>query len=90
MEWAFVALYTILLLLGVGGNGLVVWAVVRNRNLRSTTNVLLTNLALADLLACLFCLPPNAIATVWETWFFGEALCKILGYYQVNIAKVFR
>ena len=83
-EWVFLALYLCCFLLGLGGNGLVVWAVVRNSHLRSTTNVLLTNLALADFLAVLVCMPPNFVQTIWETWFLGEAMCKVVEYYQVS------
>ena len=83
-EWVFLALYLFCFLLGLGGNGLVVWAVVRNSHLRSTTNVLLTNLALADFLAVLVCMPPNFVQTIWETWFLGEAMCKVVEYYQVS------
>ena len=83
-EWVFLVLYTCCFLLGLCGNGLVVWAVVRNSHLRSTTNVLLTNLALADFLAVLVCMPPNFVQTIWETWFLGQAMCKVVEYYQVS------
>ncbi|XP_076440841.1 orexin receptor type 2-like [Babylonia areolata] len=87
-EWTFLVLYLFCFLLGLGGNGLVVWAVVRNPHLRSTTNVLLTNLALADFLAVLFCMPPNFVQTIWETWFLGRGLCKVVEYYQVIVVLV--
>lgn len=82
-EWIFMFLYVLFFLIGVGGNALVVWAVCHNSHLRSTTNVLLTNLAIADFLAVLVCMPPNFAQTIWETWFLGSALCKIIEFYQV-------
>ncbi|KAL8561674.1 hypothetical protein ACOMHN_054972 [Nucella lapillus] len=81
-EWIYLGLYVICFVIGLGGNGLVVWAVVHNSHLRSTTNVLLTNLAVADFLAVLVCLPPNLVQTIWETWFLGEVLCKLVEYYK--------
>lgn len=83
-EWIFLAFYLVCFVVGLGGNALVVWAVCRNSHLRSTTNVLLTNLALADFLAVLVCMPPNFAQTIWETWFLGRTLCKLVEYYQVG------
>ncbi|XP_076462097.1 orexin/Hypocretin receptor type 1-like [Babylonia areolata] len=87
-EWIFLALYVFCFVLGLGGNGLVVWAVVHNSHLRSTTNVLLTNLAVADFLAVLVCMPPNFVQTIWETWFLGEVMCKVVSYYRVILIVV--
>ncbi|XP_070194161.1 orexin receptor type 2-like [Littorina saxatilis] len=88
IEWIFLVLYIGCFALGLVGNGLVVWAVVRNSHFRSTTNVLLTNLALASFLAILVCMPPNFVQTIWETWFLGEAMCKLVEYYQAIVVFV--
>ena len=42
--------YLIIFLMGVGGNVMVVWIVIRNRDMRSATNVFLLSLSIADLL----------------------------------------
>lgn len=50
-------LYTIIFLVGVIGNILVIIIVSRYRDMRNATNLLLTNLSIADLLLLIFCIP---------------------------------
>jgi hypothetical protein len=47
--------YSIILLLGITGNVLVIVIVTRYRDMRNATNLLLTNLSIADLFLLLFC-----------------------------------
>lgn len=56
--------YVILSLIGVAGNSLVITLVRRNRNLRSTTNILLAFVAVADLIS-LICFVPFAFFLVF-------------------------
>lgn len=42
------------------------------------------NLAAADLLVLVFCLPATVIQDVTKTWFFGLILCKFVNYIQVR------
>lgn len=49
--------YTIILLVGVTGNILVLIIVTKYRDMRNATNLLLTNLSVADLFFLLFCTP---------------------------------
>lgn len=59
---------------GVFGNGLVVLSVLVSRRLRNVTNIFVVNLAVADLLACLF-LPATIIAlTSPNHWPFDSQL----------------
>lgn len=51
--------------------------------LRTVTNMFIMNLAAADLLVLVFCLPATAIQDVTKTWFFGLILCKFVNYIQV-------
>lgn len=41
------------------------------------------NLAAADLLVLVFCLPATVVQDVTKTWFFGLILCKFVNYIQV-------
>ncbi|XP_068625351.1 orexin receptor type 2-like [Battus philenor] len=81
-EWALIATHGAVLAAGLAGNALVCVAVYRNRAMRTVTNYFIVNLAVADFLVLLFCLPPTVLWDVTETWFLGEALCKILLYFQ--------
>jgi hypothetical protein len=47
--------YTMILLVGVTGNILVITIVMKYRDMRNATNLLLTNLSVADLFLLLFC-----------------------------------
>jgi hypothetical protein len=47
--------YSIILLVGVSGNVLVIVIVMKYRDMRNATNLLLTNLSVADLFLLLFC-----------------------------------
>ena len=57
---------------GIFGNALVILVVVTNAQMRSTTNVLILNLAFADLLFIVFCVPFTATDYAMNgTWPFG-------------------
>ena len=49
--------YGLTLVLGLVGNGLVIFTIVRIRRMQSVTNIFLTSLASADLLLILICVP---------------------------------
>lgn len=66
------------------GNILVCSAVYANKSMRTVTNIFIVNLAIADLLVIILCLPPTVIWDVTETWFLGEAMCKVILYFQVS------
>ena len=53
------------LLLGVGGNLLVIAVMYKTRRMRTVTNYFITNLAIADLLVLVFCLPPLLISNIY-------------------------
>lgn len=69
-----------LMVVGVGGNVLVPVVVIRTRDLRSSTNFLLVNLAAADLLVLLVSLPTALIElhSRPETWVLGEPMCEYI------------
>lgn len=55
------SLFGLICVVGLVGNALVVLVVACNPQMRSTTNMLIINLAIADLLFIVFCVPFTAI-----------------------------
>lgn len=74
----FIWLYASIFLLGVSGNTLVVYVVVRNKTMQTITNIFITNLAVSDILMCLLAVPFTPISYFLKSWMFGEALCHIV------------
>ena len=62
---------------GIFGNALVILVVVTNAQMRSTTNVLILNLAFADLLFIVFCVPFTATDYALNHWPFGPPLGQL-------------
>jgi hypothetical protein len=63
-----------------------VLVVAANQQMRSTTNLLIINLAVADLLFIVFCVPFTATDYVLPFWPFGDIWCKIVQYLIVVTA----
>lgn len=82
--WVLIVCNAAVFIVGLVGNALVCVAVYRNHTMRTVTNYFIVNLAVADFLVILMCLPPTVIWDVTSTWFFGVALCKIVLYLQVR------
>ena len=55
LQTATCILYTVILLVGIIGNTLVIIIVTKYRDMRNATNLLLTNLSVADLFLLIFC-----------------------------------
>ena len=68
-------LYTIVFLTGVTGNSLVLMTLARVKTMQSVKNFFIGNLALADLLILLVCLPLTVIG-FFIPWPYGEFACK--------------
>jgi len=79
-------LFGIIVVVGLLGNLLVVIVVTANQQMRSTTNLLIINLALADLLFIVFCVPFTAVDYMLPYWPFGDVWCKMVQYLIVVTA----
>lgn len=82
------AAYILVILLSLFGNVMVVRVVHKNRRMRTITNYLIINMALADLLTTVFNILPTLYwifrgLDVWAVggWI-GETLCKLLNFAQ--------
>ncbi|XP_058792094.1 orexin/Hypocretin receptor type 1-like [Phymastichus coffea] len=81
-EWLLIGMHIFVFVIGLVGNALVCLAVYRNHSMRTVTNYFIVNLALADLLVIIVCLPPTILWDITETWFLGVIPCKIVLYLQ--------
>ncbi|XP_065336735.1 cholecystokinin receptor type A-like [Cloeon dipterum] len=77
-----VPLYAIIFILSILGNSLVVITLMQNRRMRTVTNVFLLNLAIADLLLGVFCMPFTLVGQLLSNFIFGYAMCKVIPYFQ--------
>ena len=59
-------------------------AVVRSKQMRTVTNYFILNLAVSDVLMCLFAVPFTPLQTFSGRWIFGRTLCKLFPFSQVT------
>ncbi|XP_066535813.1 mu-type opioid receptor isoform X1 [Hoplias malabaricus] len=79
------AVYSIVCVLGLVGNVLVMYVIIRYTKMKTATNIYIFNLALADALAT-STLPFQSVNYLMGTWPFGDVLCKIvmsIDYYNM-------
>ncbi|XP_063156290.1 galanin receptor type 1 [Candoia aspera] len=69
--------------LGVMGNSLVITVLTRNKpgKPRSTTNIFVLNLSIADLAYLLFCIPFQSTVYMLPSWALGTFICKFIHYF---------
>lgn len=79
-------LFGLIVVIGLIGNTLVVIVVACNPLMRSTTNVLIINLAVADLLFIMFCVPFTAFDYALPYWPFGDVWCRVVQYLVIVCA----
>ncbi|KAM6981122.1 galanin receptor type 1b [Aplochiton taeniatus] len=60
---------------------MVVIGKIKSKRSRSTTNIFILNLSVADLLFILFCVPFQATIYFLPEWIFGAFLCKFVHYF---------
>ncbi|XP_050797815.1 LOW QUALITY PROTEIN: galanin receptor type 1 [Gopherus flavomarginatus] len=76
-------IFGVIFALGVLGNSLVITVLARSKpgKPRSTTNIFILNLSIADLAYLLFCIPFQATVYVLPTWVLGAVICKFIHYF---------
>lgn len=79
-------LFGAIAVIGFFGNALVVLVVLCNPQMRSTTNILIINLAMADLLFIVFCVPFTGWDYTLNYWPFGDTWCRIVQYLVIVCA----
>ena len=85
-----VFLYFLIVLTGLIGNGLVITIVYKTRSMITTTNIILVNVAVADLISLVWC-PIPLVINLLGHHAFGEAanyICKFFTGYAVTCVTV--
>jgi allatostatin receptor len=73
-------IYGMIAVCGFIGNLLVIIVVLSNKPMRNSTNLLIINLAVADLLFIIICVPSTAVSFAMHWWPLGEFFCKMYQY----------
>ncbi|XP_012275002.1 somatostatin receptor type 2-like [Orussus abietinus] len=68
-------LYSIVCIVGLLGNSLVIYVVLRFSKMQTVTNIYILNLAIAD--ECFLFGIPFLVTTMSHSWIFGEVMCKV-------------
>ncbi|XP_031550876.1 tachykinin-like peptides receptor 99D [Actinia tenebrosa] len=80
-------IYVGVIIFGVSGNAFVMAVIKNTRSMHTTTNFLLLNLAVADFLTLLWCLPYKVLIFVFDHphGVAGDYLCKFFTSYNVTV-----
>ncbi|KAL9989373.1 hypothetical protein ACROYT_G003915 [Oculina patagonica] len=80
LDFVLLPSYAVIVIVGLTGNSLILTVVKRKRYMHTTTNFLLANLALADLLTLLWCIPGIALNGFVRhpDGLLGDILCKFI------------
>lgn len=81
-----IVLYSVIFLLSVLGNSLIIAVLVRNRRMRTVTNLFLLSLAVSDLMVSLVCIPFTLIPNLMRNFIFGTGICKLVMYFMGELS----
>jgi hypothetical protein len=74
--------YGAVIILGVSGNLALIIIILKQKEMRNVTNILIVNLSFSDLLVAVMCLPFTFVYTLMDHWVFGETMCKLNPFVQ--------
>lgn len=83
--------YSFIFFIGVSGNSLVVYMLMKEKELRNFTNYLLANLSIADLFVLFTCVPTGLHDLfAKERWYLGRVMCYLIAFVEncMNFASI--
>ncbi|CAH1381164.1 unnamed protein product [Tenebrio molitor] len=87
MTAVYCVAYLLVFAVGIVGNFFVIAVVFRSPRMRTVTNFFIVNLAVADILVIVFCLPATLMSNIFVPWVLGWWMCKAVAYIQgVSVA----
>ncbi|XP_077206593.1 neuropeptide FF receptor 1 isoform X2 [Paroedura picta] len=78
----FIIAYAFIFFMCMVGNMLVCFIVLKNRRMRTVTNMFILNLAISDVLVGIFCMPTTLVDNLITGWPFDIVMCKMSGLVQ--------
>ena len=78
-------LFGFIFLLGVIGNGSLIFILCCKKSMRNLPNMFIFNLALGDLLVLVFTVPFTSTIYTFDSWPYGEFVCKASEFAKVLI-----
>ena len=67
---------------GLSGNCLVLYIIIKHRDMRTVTNYFVANLAITDITFLILCVIPTVIVIGAPSWPLGGFICRINSYFQ--------
>lgn len=76
------AIYSIILIISLIGNGIVCYIIISSPRMRTVTNYFIMNLAIGDVLITILGAPFTSVSYLQQYWPFGAMLCPVVNYSQ--------
>jgi len=82
-----VALYSVIVVTSLVGNGGVICIVWREKHMRKATNYFLVNLAACDVIVTSLCTWVHLVGDLTHDWLLGAFFCKLNSFVQGEVKK---
>ncbi|XP_072050605.1 G-protein coupled receptor 54-like [Amphiura filiformis] len=74
--------FAIITVVGIIGNGCVIFVILRNKLMRTCTNYFIMNNAITDMVFLIICVPITGSQFLISDWIYGAFMCKFVVYMQ--------
>ncbi|XP_028836692.1 gastrin-releasing peptide receptor [Denticeps clupeoides] len=85
---AIAAVYGLIIAVGLTGNITLIRTFCTVKSMRSIPNLLMSSLALGDLVLLVTCAPVDASRFLYDEWLFGRVGCKLIPFIQLTSVGV--
>lgn len=84
----FALLYSLIVLVGVCGNGCVLLAIGRTRSLQTVSNLFIFALSCSDIVVCCVSATFTPFTAFKKVWVFGQLLCSLVPFIAVRESSI--
>ncbi|XP_002733728.1 G-protein coupled receptor 54-like [Saccoglossus kowalevskii] len=74
--------FAMIVFIGVTGNSIVLYIILKHKEMQTVTNYYIANLALADITFLVICTTSTAALYATPQWYLGDFTCRFAGYMQ--------